>query len=203
VSAFNLVDWILTIAAIIVSWQLHSAVLRQPPTATPAQSALPGGGSAPPVSRQPVTLEERLERVHAAGGYRELADFLRGATLAYEEIVMAFARGDLQDVLPLLGPAVREAFARAIADRQERGESLSTTVIGVAAEPVDAGIDGGTAWLEVRFATELVSASTDREGRLIGGDPRHVAEVAEVWTFSRDVASLDPNWTLVATDEDG
>jgi predicted lipid-binding transport protein (Tim44 family) len=198
-SEFGLLDWILTIAAIVVSWQLHAAVLHQPPAAAPEQQAREAAAASPLPSGRPGSLQEKLERVGRAGGFPSLAAFLEGAGFAYERVVAAFAAGELQPVLPWLGPAVRETFAQAIAERQSRRETLSTMVIGVAAEPLDAGLDAGTAWVEVRFVTEMVSATTDREGRVLAGDPRRVVEVVEAWTFTRDVRSQDPNWTLVAT----
>ena len=201
-SGSNLVDWIFTMAAIVVSWQIHAAGLRQRPSGGSSGSQ-PAGGGTPVSARQTGPLDEKLEHVRLAGAYAELADFLRGAVLAYEEIVAAFTSGDLQAVLPLLAPVVRKAFVQVIVERRGRGESLSTTVIGVAAEPVDAGLDGGTAWVKVRFAADLVSVLTDLEGVVIDGDPRHVVRAAEAWTFTRDVASADPNWMLSATDEDG
>lgn len=198
----NLVDWILTIAAMVVSWQIHAAVLRQPPGAD-SPGSHPAGGDTPLTPRQMAPLGEELEHAWQSGALGDLSDFLTGATLAYEQVVVAFATGDLHAILPLLGPAVREAFGQAIAERQARGESLSTTVIGLTAEPVDAGLDGGTAWVEVRFAVDLVSALTDRGGAVVGGNPRQVVRATEVWTFTREVASADPNWMLVATEEDG
>jgi predicted lipid-binding transport protein (Tim44 family) len=35
---------------------------------------------------------------------------------------------------------------------------------------------------------------------VIEGDPKKVREVTDIWTFSRDVASRNPNWKLVATE---
>jgi predicted lipid-binding transport protein (Tim44 family) len=201
---FGLLDWILTIAALVVSWQLHAAILHQPPAATPSQQPVgvaPGGGAMP--ASRPGPLEERLAHLWRAGAYPSLPAFLAGAGEAYERIVAAFAAGELQAVLPLLGPAVRETFAGAVAERKARRETLSTMVIGVATEPVDAGLDAGTAWIEVRFVAQMVSSTTDFYGRVLAGDPRRVVEVAEAWTFTRDVRSRDPNWTLVATGEDG
>ena len=39
-------------------------------------------------------------------------------------------------------------------------------------------------------------------GTIIDGDPETVAEVKDVWTFARDTQSRDPNWKLVATEEE-
>ena len=51
----------------------------------------------------------------------------------------------------------------------------------------------------IKFASQLISATRDREGRVIAGDPQRIQDVTDIWTFSRDVTSRDPNWKLVAT----
>ena len=52
----------------------------------------------------------------------------------------------------------------------------------------------------MRIVSELISATRDGAGEVIDGDPETVAEVKDVWTFSRDTRSRDPNWKLVATE---
>ena len=32
------------------------------------------------------------------------------------------------------------------------------------------------------------------------GDPSEVANITDIWTFSRQVKSRDPNWVLTATE---
>ena len=39
----------------------------------------------------------------------------------------------------------------------------------------------------------------EQDGRVIDGDPSTVSTVTDIWTFSRNLRSRDPNWTLVAT----
>ena len=39
----------------------------------------------------------------------------------------------------------------------------------------------------------------DRGGEVIGGDPKRIKEVTDIWTFAREVTSRDPNWKLIAT----
>jgi predicted lipid-binding transport protein (Tim44 family) len=62
---------------------------------------------------------------------------------------------------------------------------------------------GGTANVTVRFLSQLISATRDRGGEVIAGDPQRIKEVTDIWTFSRDVSSTrtrqNPNWKLVAT----
>jgi predicted lipid-binding transport protein (Tim44 family) len=54
----------------------------------------------------------------------------------------------------------------------------------------------------LRIVSELISATRDKAGTVIDGDPETVAEVKDVWTFARDTRSRDPNWKLVATEEE-
>ena len=51
----------------------------------------------------------------------------------------------------------------------------------------------------VAFGAQFISATTSETGALVEGDPKTVREVTDVWTFSRDTRSRDPNWILVAT----
>jgi predicted lipid-binding transport protein (Tim44 family) len=39
----------------------------------------------------------------------------------------------------------------------------------------------------------------NKDGSVAHGDPEKVLSVVDIWTFCRDVARGDPNWTLVAT----
>ncbi len=57
-----------------------------------------------------------------------------------------------------------------------------------------------TAHVTVRFVSQLVSVTRDRNGNVVDGSPEKVTDVTDVWTFARDVSSRDPNWKLVATE---
>ena len=59
---------------------------------------------------------------------------------------------------------------------------------------------GKTAQVTVRFQSQLVSVTRDKEGKVIDGNPDKVTDVTDVWTFARDITSRDPNWKLVATE---
>jgi predicted lipid-binding transport protein (Tim44 family) len=63
-------------------------------------------------------------------------------------------------------------------------------------------VDGRSAFLTVRFRSEMIHALLDRDGVVREGDEKAVREVEDVWTFEKDVMSRDPNWKLVATDDD-
>ena len=57
----------------------------------------------------------------------------------------------------------------------------------------------GIAQLTIKFVSELISATRDRAGDVISGDPKRIKEVTDIWTFAREITSRDPNWKLIAT----
>jgi predicted lipid-binding transport protein (Tim44 family) len=126
--------------------------------------------------------------------------FLQGAKAAYEIIVTAFAEGNRKTLKNFLNSEVYEGFNSAIAERERRGEQIDQSFVGIkSADLVEAELKGGMAHVTVKFVSELISATRDRAGVVIGGDPKRIREVTDIWTFSREAASRDPNWKLIAT----
>ena len=126
--------------------------------------------------------------------------FLAGAKAAYEAVVTAFASGDRDTLGRLLTRDVLDNFSGAIDEREERGETLETTVVGVSsADVVDARMAGRTAEVTVKFVTELMNVIRDATGALPEGKSDSVRVVTDIWTFVRDVGGSDPNWALAET----
>ena len=101
----------------------------------------------------------------------------------------------------MLSREVYDGFVAAITEREGRQETIEFRFVGIdKAEITDASLKGGTAQITVRFLSKLISATHDKEGNVVDGDPVHVGDVTDIWTFARDVASRDPNWKLVATE---
>jgi predicted lipid-binding transport protein (Tim44 family) len=129
------------------------------------------------------------------------AQFLDGAKAAYEMVVGAFAEGDVKTLELLLGEDVLEGFTRAISEREQRGETLTSTLVGIdKADIIEAEIKDRQAFVTVKFVSELISVTRDADGEVVEGDPKKVREVTDIWTFAREVASRNPNWKLVATE---
>ncbi|RUM98583.1 calcium-binding protein [Pseudaminobacter arsenicus] len=131
----------------------------------------------------------------------EPKSFVDGAKMAYEMIVMAYADGDRKTLKNLLSREVYDGFVAAIADREGRSEKIQSSFVGIdKADIVSAEMKGSEAHITLRIVSELISATRDKAGEVIDGDPETVAEVKDVWTFARDTRSRDPNWKLVATE---
>ncbi len=128
------------------------------------------------------------------------AGFREGACAAFEMILNAYAAGDTATLKNLLSAEVYGNFAQAIRDREQAGEQLEDTLVGIqAADIVEAYTEGRTAFVTMKFVTEQVNVTRDENGDVVDGDPNKVITVTDFWTFSRDTRSRDPNWALVAT----
>ena len=141
---------------------------------------------------------EKLAQADPAFSPRE---FLEGAKLAYEMIVEAFAKGDKPALKNLLSREVFDGFSKAIDGRSQAGEKLDFQFVGF--EKVDfmsVALTGKRANIVVKFASQMISATYDKAGTLIDGNPKEVRDITDIWTFERDVAQKDPNWRVVATE---
>jgi predicted lipid-binding transport protein (Tim44 family) len=127
--------------------------------------------------------------------------FLAGAKGAYEMIVTAFAQGDRRTLKDLLSSEVFESFDGAIRDREQRGEKVERKFVGIdKAEIVGAEMRGRNANITVQFVSQMISVTRDKAGAVVDGNAEAITDVTDVWTFSRDMASRDPNWKLVGTE---
>ena len=145
-------------------------------------------------------LAENLVAIHRIDRSFDPETFLKGARQAYEMIVTAFAEGNRKTLKNLLSREVFDGFSSAIGDRESRGEQIDQSFVGInRTDVLEAEIKGDMAQLTVKFVSELISATRDRAGAVVSGDPKRIKEVIDIWTFARDVSSRDPNWKLVAT----
>ncbi|MFN3765901.1 MAG: Tim44/TimA family putative adaptor protein [Aliihoeflea sp.] len=153
------------------------------------------------VAPEGTPINNGLRAIRQADPRFDPAQFVDGAKMAYEMIVMAYADGDRQTLKNLLSREVHDGFVRAIADREARGEKVQSSFVGIdKAEIVGAEQKGSEAHVTLRIVSELISATRNASGEVIDGDPEAVVEVKDVWTFARDTRSRDPNWKLVATE---
>lgn len=128
-------------------------------------------------------------------------DFLGGAKAAYETIVTAFARGDRKMLKGLLAKEVYDGFEQAITDREKRGEKAESNFVSIdKAEITAVDVKGKTAQVTIAFVSQLISVTRDAQGVVVDGSAEAVSEVNDIWTFSRQLGSRDPNWLLVATE---
>jgi predicted lipid-binding transport protein (Tim44 family) len=146
-------------------------------------------------------LAESLTLLIRADPSFDPGDFLDGARSAYEMIVLAFADGDAAVLKQLLGDDVYQGFERAIGERETKGEKVESTLVGIdRADIIESDVKNRTAYVTVKFVSELISVTRDAEGEIVEGDAKKIREVTDIWTFARELTSKNPNWKLVATE---
>jgi predicted lipid-binding transport protein (Tim44 family) len=142
-----------------------------------------------------------LTQIKVADARFDPGDFVEKAKDAFEYIVMNFAEGDTSALKPLLSKEVFEGFSSAIAERKEKDQTLQTNLVRIKdAEILEAGMSGRTASITIKYTTEQINVTRDKDGNVVDGDPDRIADVVDIWTYERNTRSSDPNWVLVATE---
>ncbi|WP_433848922.1 Tim44/TimA family putative adaptor protein [Brucella pseudogrignonensis] len=146
-------------------------------------------------------VNDGLRAIQAADPSFNPDTFVDGVKIAYEMIVMSFADGDRKVLKNLLSKEVYEGFVSAIDEREARGESVSSTFVGIdKADIANAEMKGSEAHVTLNIVSQMISATFDKDGKVVEGDQENVVEIRDLWTFARDTRSRDPNWKLVATE---
>jgi predicted lipid-binding transport protein (Tim44 family) len=132
--------------------------------------------------------------------------FVAGARQAYEIIVTSFGEGNKKALRDLLSKDVLDGFTAAINERDARGERIEQNFVGInQADILEAEVKNGVANITMRFVSQLITATRDRAGTVVAGDPTKISDVTDIWTFSRDIstarARANPNWRLIATQD--
>ena len=153
------------------------------------------------VEPEPQTLlQTQLNSIVSADKDFDAQEFISGGRIAFEYILGAYAGGDSKALKPLLSIDVFDNFDLSIREREEAGQIMEETLIGISkAELVEAEMEGTIAQITIKFVSDQVHALSDREGNVVEGDPDKIVSVTDFWTFSRDTRSNDPNWLLAAT----
>jgi predicted lipid-binding transport protein (Tim44 family) len=128
--------------------------------------------------------------------------FLQGARGAYEMILMAFERGNIDEIRPFLEDEIEAAFTQAINEREEKGLTIESKFIGLKELSLQsASFDPTTkrAEVSIRYVAELTSVVRDKAGEIVEGNPKEIKRQRDVWTYGRTMGAADPNWQLVAT----
>ncbi len=115
-------------------------------------------------------------------------------------IITAFALGDMKTLRSLLSKEVYDNFAEAIRVRERASQTKETTLVGIdSTEILEAALEDGVASVTVKYVSEQVNATRSEDGEVVDGDPNATEKVTDIWTFSRNTKTSDPNWSLVAT----
>lgn len=128
------------------------------------------------------------------------AQFLDGATLAFEMVLEAFAANNLAILKPLLSDKIFTQFEETIKKRQAEGQTLNTKIIAIdQSKIVDAKIVDNFAIISIEFISQQINYINDSAGEITFGSKTEINNINDIWTFKKDCNSNNPNWVVVAT----
>ena len=126
--------------------------------------------------------------------------FLKGAAIAYEQIITSFAKGDKRSLKGLLGKKLFEDFSKVIDEREKEQLKYETTFIGIKSSKVlEFKKIENIYKVTVNFVSEIITCVKDKDNKLVEGDPDVIKTANDIWKFSKNMWSQDPTWYLVDT----
>ena len=126
--------------------------------------------------------------------------FLKGAEIAYEQIITYFAQGDKRSLKPLLEKEMFNRFSEVIDERKSKQLKYETTFIGLkSAKVLEFKKIENIYKVTVNFVSEIITCVKDKNHQVVEGSPDIIKTVNDVWRFSKNMWSQDPTWYLIDT----
>ena len=126
--------------------------------------------------------------------------FLKGADIAYEQIITSFAKGDKKSLKRLLGKELFADFSEVIDERKKKQLKYETTFIGLKSSKIlEFKKIENIYKVTVDFVSEIITCVKDKNNQIIQGNQDTIKTVNDVWKFSKNMWSQDPTWHLVET----
>ena len=133
-------------------------------------------------------------------GEKAKKQFLKGAEIAYEKIIISFAKGDKKLLKSLLEKEMFKRFSEVIDERKNKHLKYETTFIGIkSAKILEFKKIENIYKVTVNFVSEIITCVKDKNNKVIEGNPDIIKTVNDVWRFSKNMWSQDPTWYLVDT----
>ena len=128
--------------------------------------------------------------------------FVSGAKMAYEIILMAFERGDIEKLKTLLEKKVLTSFKSVIDKRKKDGFIVDAKFIGMRdIRIINASFSQKTKIADVTlsFKSEITTVVKDSKGSVIEGHPDEIKKQKDTWVFTKNLSDKSPIWFLKST----
>tara|TARA_Y100000294_G_scaffold2932_1_gene3117 strand:- start:82 stop:582 length:501 start_codon:yes stop_codon:yes gene_type:complete len=128
--------------------------------------------------------------------------FLKGAEVAYKQIITYFAKGDKKLLKPLLEKEMFNRFSEVIDERKNKQLKSETTFIGFKSTKIlEFKKIENVYKVTVNFVSEMITYVKDKNNQIIEGNPDTIKTVNDVWRFAKNMWSQDPTWYLIDTSD--
>ena len=95
---------------------------------------------------------------------------------------------------------VLKKFSKTIDQRQKEETTTELAFFRVTRTEIKSmEIKNNITLIEVNFGSEQTQLLKNKEGKILEGDPDHIDQIEEIWTFERPLSSKEPTWVLTET----
>ncbi len=176
------------------------------------------------MSNAPLVVDEKIEnrqdedifdyveeRSKSADAFKKMKEFdnnfsvnkfVSGAKIAYEIILMAFEKGDLEKLKNLLEKKVLQSFKSVIDKRRKDGFVVDAKFIGMRdIRIINATFSQKTKIADVTltFKSEITTVVKDSKGNIVEGHPDEIKKQKDTWVFTKNLSEKTPIWLLKST----
>ena len=146
--------------------------------------------------------EEKVVNLNSNKLFNEAAkeQFIQGAKSAYEMIITSFAKGDKNTLRPLLNKEIYQNFSDEIDQRKKENLKSELTFVGVKSAEIKNFEKKDNIYIfTVNFVSEIITCKKNKDNKIIEGNAEEIKTVTDVWKFSKNMWSTNPNWYVVET----
>ena len=151
-------------------------------------------------------INEALNNITKVDSNFELNQFMVNAKKAFEFIINAYSKGQINVLESLLEKNIFTNYKKDINSRVKKKQDLEITIVGLD-DPiiVDAKLNkkgkDNIAIIKLEYKSEQIHLIKNDKGEVIDGESNEILEINENWTFIRKLNSKNPNWTLLEISE--
>jgi len=195
---------ILAVITVVVLFQLYNVLGKR----VGLKAEDKAGNKKPEEAEGAVRIDRAPETVRIANldvlktrdtNFNEI-NFLEKAREVYEQIVLAFNRGDINSVRERLSDTVYRVFSDAASARSDEVKAQAVKFVDTPKADIDTiDFKDDLAQVRVRFLSELAYETRKASDEV--GKPDTVSSVhrrtAEYWTFQKTLKTPNHPWTLI------
>lgn len=143
-------------------------------------------------------LQSKIFRIRKSDPEFSIHAFLKEAERAFRTIVLAYASEETKILEDFLSYRLNGEFKRSILERKAEGEELKTKIISVDLPLIlDIEFKGNIVRILVKFISEQQHIRHKKNGEVVEGSLNQIERIMDLWTFERELSSLNSNWILI------
>ena len=160
-------------------------------------------GSKKTILHENSSINEKLNNIVKLDSNFTVEKFVDGAKKAFEYILVRYSEDDIKSLKPLLATEIFKNFSDQIKQRQNKKKKLGITILKIdEPEIIDINIEKNKlCFIKVEFKSQQVQTTRDSRNKIIDGNDNLILNIKELWTFSKEIKSKNPNWVLEEIEE--